>query len=548
MASPVSAAPRAGAVYLAAALLGILFFFLIYSDPFAFLVGEGSYFEVGDAPQHVSGWLLYAKDAWRWPLLTTQLFAPPQGTHIALTDSIPLAALVFKPLFPLLGENFHYFGLWHLFTKILQATGAVYLLRSLGQRGWVAGLAGAALALMWPSMLFRLQHTALMTHGVLLYALGFYFRTVREQWGVRRTTGHFAGLSLASLLIHPYLFAMVFPIFGAACLDRWGPSRDWRSLWSALIACSAAVGLPALALGYASAGGGGGGGFEIYSMNLLSPICGGSLGPCGFQDATGGQYEGFNTFGLGALALIGLALGIHFFNRGSSARSSARPMALIAVLIALTLYALSGHIYLGQWQLTALSLPYPMDRLTMIFRASGRFFWPVSYAVVFIAFAVAMRRPRLMAIALPLILLVQWADTAGLRAGTAAALTAPAPFDYTGWTTLADRIDRIEIVPEFGCEPAIENMKYMYFQIVAGRLGVPINTGYQARSSALCEKSDETVPQTGTLLVDLRPVAQEPSAQSALPSDQCARWTSWDGPILCLEGASQDDWLALGVH
>ena len=52
-------------------------------------------------------------------------------------------------------------------------------------------------------------------------------------------------------------------------------------------------------------------GFGYFSMNLASPVLAAAKRPLsGFRiivDATGGQYEGFNYFGFGALVLILIA-------------------------------------------------------------------------------------------------------------------------------------------------------------------------------------------------------------------------------------------------
>lgn len=551
-----SSAPALGtlAVYMGAALLAVLFF-AVYPDPVNFLFGNGVYFEVGDTPQHVSGWLLYAKDAWRWPLLTTQMMAPPQGSHIALTDSIPLAALIFKPIAPFLWDNFHYFGLWHLATKILQAVGAVFLIRSLGHKTIGAGLVAAAFALMWPSMLFRLQHTALMTHGVLLFALGFYFRALAHRWSMRRLCIAFSPLLLAALLVHPYLFAMAAPLFLATAWDRWGGFAGWPKLFATIAIVSLGTAIPALLLGYGSAASSdaGGGGYEFYSMNLLSPFCGGALSPCGYVDATGGQYEGFNALGLGGLLVV--AAGIV---SAASSKSAILPrirlhIGLVLILAGLTCYALTGHVYLGEQQLTHLSYPFPLTILTDIFRASGRFFWAVGYALFFLALAMVLRQRALVYLTvLPLALLLQWQDTADRRSDTKAFLTATAPFDYSGWSHFEGRIQRVEVTPEYGCTDDIENMRYVYFQTVAARLGVPINTAYQARTASHCSAPVDIATEMtpGVLRVDLSPTPEAVASadmQARLNTGSCWQWSGWHGLIMCLADSEGRDWASLNI-
>lgn len=542
--------------YVLAIVLATLYFFSSYPDPVAFLSGDSVFFEVGDAVQHVSGWLLYAKDAWRWPLLRTELLAPPEGTHIALTDSIPLAALVFKPLFPIIGQNFHYFGLWHLLAALLQAFAAVFLLRSLEQKSLIVLLCGAALALLTPAMLDRVGHTALMTHGLILLALGLYFRATALSWTMGRISLLFALLSLASLLVHPYLFAMVFPIYLACAWDRWMPERNWRAALQSVVLTSLCVALPALMLGYAGASSNQvtdiGAGHGHFSMNLLAPFCGGAIGLCEYQDATGGQYEGYNRLGLGAmLVLVAGGLTWVWSKRASAGRRSRWGIGII--LAGFTLYALTTQIYVGADLLLNLPQPPLVDRVTEIFRATGRFFWPVGYALVFGAIALLAKKPRLAMLILPLAVAGQWLDTAQDRADNIAALTSPRPFDYSGWQDLAGDIQAIEINPPFGCDPSDDTMRYAYFQLVAGRLGVPINTGYLARSKIECSTpqiGNDLWPNT-TLSVfttpDALPSPLPDTWQRSLETGQCVVWKAWGKKILCLEGATRVDWERLGI-
>ncbi|WEJ32929.1 DUF6311 domain-containing protein [Devosia sp. SD17-2] len=545
---------KSTATYLLAAVIGVAFFLITYPNPIDFLLGNGVYFEVGDTPQHVAGWLSYAKDAWRWPLLTTQLIAPPEGSHIALTDSIPLAALLFKPLAPFLWENFNYFGLWHLVTKIIQATGAVFLIRSLGHKSLVAGLFAAALALMSPSMLVRLQHTALMTHGVLLFALGLYFRAVITNWSLRKLCAYFGLAILAALLVHPYLVAMVFPLFLAASWDRWGGYRGWRQTLATVAIVSIVAGIPAVLLGYGSAASSGAsGGYIFYSMNLLSPLCGGQLSPCRYVDATGGQYEGFNYLGFGYLLIIVLALVLAVPKFSVMATLTRRHLGLIGILVGLNLYALSGHIFLGERQLTAFEYPFPFNTLSYVFRASGRFFWVVGYAALFLSLALVLRQKRMIYLmVLPVALALQWYETAPLRDDTRRMLTADAPFDYSGWTQLRGRVSRIDVSPEYGCASDIENMRYVYFHTVAARLGVPINTVYQARQSSICSPRTDiaTELEPGVLRVNLAPSAADlasPYLRASLANGECFQWRAWHGLVMCLPGSDQADWAALNI-
>src|SRR5690625_375923 len=93
--------------WLLAALPAVLLTFWLF--PPSFLLGHGLFFQDGEINRDISGWLFFAQDSWQRPLLYTPWLNYPEGISIAFTNSIPLMALLFKPLMPLLPEGFHYF-------------------------------------------------------------------------------------------------------------------------------------------------------------------------------------------------------------------------------------------------------------------------------------------------------------------------------------------------------------------------------------------------------------------------------------------------------
>lgn len=537
--------------YGCASCLAVSFFFLTYSRPLEFLQGNSVYFEIGDLPQHVTGWLLFAKDAWRWPLLKTELIDPPRGAHIALMDSIPLAALLLKPFQPWLPENFHYFGLWHLLNKLALACGAVFLLRSLRQTNPLVGVAGACLVLLLPATVTRMPHTALASHGLLLVALGLYFKTVEEEQLERRHSLAFMGLNGALLLIHPYLLAMAFPVLLAAAADRVIRYGDWRNSLAMVITSLGFVALLALLLGYGGSPGDESDTFRIFSMNLISPFCGGALSFCSSIDATGGQYEGLNYLGAGVL-LITLVAILRWNGKALGRFVSTHP-AFLLLLAGLTVYSLSNHIYFGPYEIISYPLFFPLSALAETFRASGRFFWPVGFSILFLSLAYGLK-DRKIQFALPLLTIaigLQWLDTKPFRDANDAILSIPRPFDYSVWQSFKPQFEGIAIDTLYGCDAGIENMKYQYFQMVAAYRAVPINTAYLARSANDCSAGARSaLLQPATLHVFFSsPKTQALAAEISrgLVEGSCMFWDKWK-TTLCLKGAQMQDWQGLHLR
>jgi hypothetical protein len=225
--------------------------FILHIYPIAFIAGHGRIFEEGDGAQHVAGWLFYASDGWHFPLLRTERLNHPDGISIVFTDSIPLAALLFKPFASWLPAHFHYLGLWHVVIFVTQALAATLLARALDLRHVLATVSAPLLAMTWPALLFRSAgHTALMTHGIVLCALALYFLGRHGKWSSRSTTWCFMALCLVGLTVHPYFLAFSYPLFLASLADHAIAGEGWKRQWPRVIGATAAIGIVGAVVGY----------------------------------------------------------------------------------------------------------------------------------------------------------------------------------------------------------------------------------------------------------------------------------------------------------
>lgn len=482
--------------------------------PPSFLAGHGAFFFDGDMAKDVAGWLFYAADHWRFPLLHTERMNHPQGLSIAFTDSIPLAALVFKPLAAWLPPHYHYLGLWHGLAFVLQGLGAAFLIRSLGSRGMLATIAAVLFALNWPVLLLRLGHTALLTQGLLLFALGVYFRAHAGTWSTRRAWWILLALCLAALAIHPYLMAMCYAIMLAFLLSQGLRDGGWH--WQAA-RLAAALGLTAAwagLLGFYGTGLGTGA-YGEYRMALDAPWCddGYSLWAC----PKGGGYESYNYLGLGTLLLIALAL------------LSARPRRLIqtlrqhaglvSIMVLLTLFAVTHRVHFGPQLIASWPLPVVVQDAAGIFQASGRFFWPVGYLLLFAALAAILRSQRAWAsLAVVLAVAAQLYDTQGRRDEFRARVSMPGGDLRPGpaWSQALAGIGHVAVFPPFGCG-TMDAFAYLPLQYLAAVHGATFSTAYAARGAgAACSTkvADLEHVESGTLLVSS---AQAPVAELPAP-------------------------------
>ncbi len=512
------------ALYLCALAIGIAWTLLLM--PIETIAGGGPLWAApnGDNAQALAGNLAYQLDAWRFPILYTHDLFWPGGFSVAMSDSNSLFALIGKVIASFTGHPVNLLGVWWAVCWTLQPVAGVFALRCLGVRGFVPGLAAAALAALTPAMLNRIYHINLCGHFTLLATLGATFLLLRQETTRRWVL---AGVFLfVAILCHPYLFAFAAGTLTAVPFQRlFGPRGSrWRLFRVTGLRFLAASFVPFAVFGAMSGSyGGGDHGFAIYSMNVLSPFWPQRSGIFGHQlpiiNATIGQYEGFNYQGVGTLLLILAAL-VTF------SRERLRPWRGLAVTLAgLTLLALSSRIYVGNFRILNLGLK-PWEDIFAPIRASGRAFWPVGYALMLAGVAAAARLPRvigwpLMALAVGL----QWVDTTSLRYEVEAAMVLGVPTppvaDLPAGGTL------LTMLPAPGCGPNTREANLVLLRGVrAGMKLGDIGVGRPPRWFN-CEKMITNAAERPLLPGELRAFAAEavPDVREELlgPGASCAR-------------------------
>lgn len=380
-------------------LLGAAVFLLVYglapldvaNDAFC----RGGYIEK-DIQQHYAGWLFYRSSALGWPLGVTQAINAPQGVSVAYTDSIPLLAVLCRPLATALGGTFQYFGWFTLVCFALQG-GFAALLCGLFAEGLAAPLAGSLVFAASPILLERaFRHTSLGAQWLVLAALYCYFVCRRQSRFASR--GLFV-INILAVGIHPYFLPMTYAVTLALLLEYAVKQRQW--LRPALflggnMLCTAALGW-ALGLLYGTATSGGQALYGYFAMNLnalwnpagVNGVLYSRLLPA--QNQVGGNYDAFAYLGLGVLAALPVVV---VSARRHILPAVRRHWALCAVCAVLTAFAVSNVITANGVTLATLPLPSSFIKLFSVFRSGGRLFWPVYYLLTLAAFAGLARLPR----------------------------------------------------------------------------------------------------------------------------------------------------------
>lgn len=455
----------------------------------------------GDPIQHYIGWNFFRhSDLLQFPIGLNTKYGEAIGSSIVFSDSIPLLAIPFKFLRSLLPPQFQYFGIWIALCFALQALFGWYIL-SLFTNGIVVRAIGAALLTLSPPMLWRLLgHEALIGHWILLAGLYLYLRKYA-------TASLWLALLCIAALVHPYLLAMSLGLWAA---DRWRAymAREVTKR-SLAVECSLALLLLActmISAGYFAVRGVGSQGYGYYRFNITSPLHPLDIWSIWRQTPyVGGNYEGFSYPGAGMFVLAVLVVGLLAI-RWKQVRPEWHAIGpLVAACAIFYAYALSNRIAFGGHELIQFEVPAIFEKVVSTFRSTGRFIWPVVYAVevLLLVLLVRLLPRRLLVPALTVILLFQATDlvraSAFFRARWAQHWDNPLTSAF--WTDVPKQYKRIALVL-----PLDGGAQYAPIALLASNARMSINGGYFARVDFDKLKTEENgllaAIQTGNFRTD----------------------------------------------
>lgn len=447
-----------------------------------------------DWGQHSLGWNAFRHEPWS-TFNHEGLLGAPTGLAVIYTDSNPLFAFFFKAFRDILPPDFQYIGLWFFFCVSLHFIFAYKLVKPHAPNRWAA-YGGALCLSVLPALYYRMRHDTLMAHWLILWGLHLFINVRDEN---RKTLG-WACLMGVTGLIHPYLLFMVAAIWGGDVLRAFWPAAralDRRGLLNVVWRAVVVFVCPLITLGisgaYAAGQSAAAGGWGYYSMDLLAiinpvrPDFSNILKP---WPLNGGQaFEGYQYLGFGLIALLGGAIGLYALTPEARAARPvlARLRPLILPFLCLFLIALSSRVMVYNIELFQFELPPSLRSLAAVLRASGRFFWPISYTFIFMALVVLYNsRPKIIAAALPAVLLLQAYDLGGFAATMRdATLMAQEEQTYTEtpsptWDRLVAASSGVDFYP-----PNVHFNDRLFYELTwrATSAAKPVNTMYAAREN-----------------------------------------------------------------
>ena len=465
-----------------------------------------------DWGQHYLGFLFLKNESWHFPLGHIANLFYPLGTNAGFTDSIPVLAIVFKFIAPIFGNDFQYFGLWLYACHLLAAYFTIKLLR-LFHVNAISILIAVVFIAANPVLIYQGMHPALCAHWMLLASIYFYLLPT-DIVTAKSVLKKQLRLMLFAAIINPYIWLMVMG-FSMALFCKFlfinksiKPAKAIAQLVEATVMLFIlwyVIGMIDFKknedLNVTD-------GFGLGSMNLNS-----LWNPNGLSSyfkpsdwVRPDQYEGFMYLGAGMI-LLSLIVTVWYaflfvFKKQDEAGVKAKaklfsksmiPFYLLLILFAL--FAVSHIVTYNKDVLFKIPLPALVLKFGDVFRASGRFFWPLYYILfVFVITAVAKTGWKQIFITslLGVALLLQLIDTKilfsyrNLQHGTYKTGMSDAQ-----WKQLFESNDEIVMYPPYQTNYATP-MDYQFFCYMAATVNKPITTGYVARynSNAVLAFSD----------------------------------------------------------
>ena len=381
------------------AILSMLIFISIYGTHILNPTYTDWLLSGGDLSQHYLGWRGYRSSSWLFPIGMMDTLVYPDATSIIFTDSIPLFAVFFKILSPVLPEQFQYFGLWGIMCFALQGLLAARILRNYTENKNLL-VVSSLLFVFTPVMIGRMfGHTSLAGHWILLLGLEPIF-AYKKYHGNKKIYAVAALIGFLSASVHIYFVLISGIILIGVCTSNLLFYKEIRKgICTLSIYIVSAATTVALLGGFSSGIQASGWGLGHYSFNLNA-----LFNPMGWSDIYkdlplygSGQYEGFAYLGAGVILFLIFAC-VSFVGDSDAKRVLKKcgrsAISLFAIVIIALFIAQSPLVTVGDKVLLDMKVPDFVMKLWSIFRASGRMAWIAVYVVMLTSTIMIYKMPN----------------------------------------------------------------------------------------------------------------------------------------------------------
>lgn len=378
-------------IFVLGCLIGTLVFIRIYGIKVLDVTYDSWLMAGGDLSQHYMGWRFFRASQWNFPFGLMDGVIYPQKVSVMYMDSIPIFAIIFKLLSPILPTTFQYFGIWGMLSFMLQGGLSILIIRKFTS-SYIICIISELFFVFSPIMMQRMfAHTALAGHWIILLTIYIY---INESYtsSLKKNILVWSLLACLSVTVHMYFFPMVMIMIVCHLLRDYLKNKNiFRTIIifvSPII--SAFILLFFLGAFYGNSGMSDGG-LGVFSANINS-----LFNPQGYSKylmnlptATDGQGEGFSYLGLGIISAIIVVIYLKTEDLfkckkeeiiGYIKNNSTSVLLIIATIVFFVL-ALSPTISLNKYILFTIPYPSKLVKILSIFRSSGRFMWPILYII-----------------------------------------------------------------------------------------------------------------------------------------------------------------------
>lgn len=376
--------------FLIGAILGAIVFIWIFGINIIDPTNTGWIFKnIGDVTQHHLGWVYFRNTPWTFPIGLTDGISSDGMVSCMYTDSLPLFAIIFKLLSPVIPENFQYFGLWGVVCFALNGGMGASLLRRINPSVYFTSVGSLFYSAFFPSINRVGQHNTLAAIWLIIAAL-ILALDHKKQYKHRFTSvALWSALCVLATLVHIYFLPMIYIVMvGYMILTVFIDKNRLR----AVITFGSSTVCSVLSLWIIGAFYGSGnyvdGGFGMYSANLNTFF--NSMGHSKYLrmlNTARDQGEGYGYLGLGMLVccFLGIIIALSRLERREGRalknireyRKTHRVQinTFLLVFIVSFMWAVSTTVVINQNVLIDIKLPRLILGAFSIFRASGRFIW-----------------------------------------------------------------------------------------------------------------------------------------------------------------------------
>ena len=348
-----------------------------------------------DLAQSHIGWYFFKNDIWRFPFGSNPNYGSEFGNSIIFSDSIPILALFFKLLSPLMPNNFHYFSIWYFLCFLLQIYFS-YKIVFYFTKSKNFSLISSLFFLIAPIFILRMSlHPALAGHWLLLFTL--YLCLVKNH---NDSKLNWIFLISLSCLVHWYFTVIISITFITYTLLNYLINKknffkivkDFLLTFLTLLFVMYIVGyfevraVDGLGIGY--------GELKLNLLSIFDPAIAERKESWSWilpdiKMPNAEDQEGFNYLGIGQILMIAISLIFFLKNKNSQNllkfKKNTKIKIFLYISIILTMLALSNKISFGQYTLIEIPIHKFIYASLSLMRSSGRLFWIVNYFLVILS-------------------------------------------------------------------------------------------------------------------------------------------------------------------